>query len=277
MGLCGAAGSARPLALASAVPHPPCPPCTLPALWAPPRPLPQALKLYGEPWKDIFFDSAAVLTPCWVLAAPLVHEGRKLGAVLWLSSCRWVAVGVATTHGGNTTACVGGGSMGHQRLVQGRAKARPGARRASVWLVRWPHPNVEHLHVRLRRNNPPPFAPNPAPRVNSDVLMRTASSCASPIIHAVTRAVVLHTTPVAADSSLYGSRVTGPAGGHIPCGGGGGGGTLSANGAVQSFSALSSQHSSVLSRGRTGRQEETGQVGLVPSAGGTELSGVGTA
>ncbi|GLC36832.1 Receptor-interacting serine/threonine-protein kinase 3 [Pleodorina starrii] len=47
-----------------------------------------ALKLYGEPWKDIFFDQALVATPRWVLAAPLVHGGRKLGAVLWLSSCR---------------------------------------------------------------------------------------------------------------------------------------------------------------------------------------------
>ncbi|GFR43417.1 hypothetical protein Agub_g4498, partial [Astrephomene gubernaculifera] len=76
----------------------------------------QALKLYGEPWKDIFFDNAAVVTPCWVLAAPLVQEGRKLGAVIWLSSTR----------------------------------------------------------------------------VNSDVLMRTASICASPIIHAITRAAALH-------------------------------------------------------------------------------------
>ena len=48
----------------------------------------QALKLYGEPWKDIFFDSAAVLTPAWVLAAPLVQNGKKLGTVLWLANCR---------------------------------------------------------------------------------------------------------------------------------------------------------------------------------------------
>ncbi|KXZ52008.1 hypothetical protein GPECTOR_10g1030 [Gonium pectorale] len=76
----------------------------------------QALKLYGEPWKDIFFDNAAVLTPAWVLAAPLVQDGTKLGAVLWLSSAR----------------------------------------------------------------------------VNSEVLMRTASTCASPIIHAVARATAIH-------------------------------------------------------------------------------------
>lgn len=55
----------------------------------------QALKLYGEPWKDIFFDNATVMTPSWVLAAPLVDGGKKLGAVLWLCSCRWVGcVGV---------------------------------------------------------------------------------------------------------------------------------------------------------------------------------------
>ncbi len=120
---------------------------------------------------------------------------------------------------------------------------------------------------------PNPPTPHPVPRVNSDVLMRTASSCASPIIHAVTRAVALHTSPVVADSSMYGSRGTGPAGGHIPCGGS----ALSANGAVQSFSALSSQHSSVLSRGRTGRQDEMGQVGAGLLPGGAELRGVDTA
>ena len=81
------------------------PVCATPALCRfskhrcyPPPPLPaQALKLYGEPWKDIFFDNAAVLTPCWVLAAPLVQDGKKLGAVLWLSSCRWAGRG---GHGG---------------------------------------------------------------------------------------------------------------------------------------------------------------------------------
>ncbi|KAG2502013.1 hypothetical protein HYH03_000509 [Edaphochlamys debaryana] len=152
----------------------------------------QALKLYGEPWKDIFFDSAAVLTPCWVLAAPLVQDSRKLGALLWLASCR----------------------------------------------------------------------------VNSDVLMRTASTCASPIIHAVTRCTAIHqagypnattlaagtTTPLLADSAYSKGGATGLSQyGASGVGGGGGGGGGGAGGGLSSFTQLSSRQSSTVSRGRTGR------------------------
>ncbi|KAG2439441.1 hypothetical protein HXX76_004797 [Chlamydomonas incerta] len=168
----------------------------------------QALKLYGEPWKDIFFDNAAVLTPCWVLAAPLVQDGKKLGAVLWLSSCR----------------------------------------------------------------------------VNSDVLMRTASTCASPIIHAVTRCAALHqalaaggTTangndsaygrmlPGTAGNSQYGANGTAAAAGAAAAGGGGGAGGLS------SFTQLSSRQSSTLSRGRTGRLGGAGaEDGTLPGRSSTD-------
>ncbi|GIL92971.1 hypothetical protein Vretifemale_20444 [Volvox reticuliferus] len=139
----------------------------------------QALKLYGEPWKDIFFDNAVVLAPSWVLAAPLILEGKKLGAVLWLSSCR----------------------------------------------------------------------------VNSDVLMRTASTCASPIIHAITRAVAMHQLYAAAGSgpvAMVGGGLLGDSAyskGTLV----GGGGPFTSQHGVSSFTALSSRQSSTLSRGRTQR------------------------
>ncbi|KAG2452407.1 hypothetical protein HYH02_002650 [Chlamydomonas schloesseri] len=47
-----------------------------------------ALKKYGEPWKDVFMEQARVTNPTWVVAAPIAHGGRHLGAILWLSSSR---------------------------------------------------------------------------------------------------------------------------------------------------------------------------------------------
>ncbi|KXZ55457.1 hypothetical protein GPECTOR_2g1006 [Gonium pectorale] len=47
-----------------------------------------ALKKYGEPWKDVFMEQARVTNPTWVVAAPIAHAGRHLGAILWLSSSR---------------------------------------------------------------------------------------------------------------------------------------------------------------------------------------------
>ncbi|EFJ53200.1 hypothetical protein VOLCADRAFT_86237 [Volvox carteri f. nagariensis] len=184
----------------------------------------QALKLYGEPWKDIFFDNAVVMTPCWVLAAPLMQEGKKLGAVLWLSSCR----------------------------------------------------------------------------VNSEVLMRTASTRASPIIHAVSRATAVHQLLAAAagaggsgapvvivgsnggggggGDSLYSNKDTAattappPPGG---CGGGGGGGNSQYG--HSSFTHLSSsRQSSTMSRGRAFRPGTGPGHGedMLPGGGSTDHEGV---
>ncbi|GLI68191.1 hypothetical protein VaNZ11_012534 [Volvox africanus] len=47
-----------------------------------------ALKKYGEPWKDVFMEQARVTNPTWVVAAPIAHSGKHLGAILWLSSSR---------------------------------------------------------------------------------------------------------------------------------------------------------------------------------------------
>ncbi|GIL79555.1 hypothetical protein Vretimale_12236 [Volvox reticuliferus] len=47
-----------------------------------------ALKKYGEPWKDVFMEQARVTNPTWVVAAPIAHGGKHLGAILWLSSSR---------------------------------------------------------------------------------------------------------------------------------------------------------------------------------------------
>ncbi|GLC40874.1 Receptor-interacting serine/threonine-protein kinase 3 [Pleodorina starrii] len=47
-----------------------------------------ALKKYGEPWKDVFMEQARVTNPTWVVAAPIAHAGKHLGAILWLSSSR---------------------------------------------------------------------------------------------------------------------------------------------------------------------------------------------
>jgi len=47
-----------------------------------------ALKKYGEPWKDIFLDQACIVNPTWVIAAPILCNGKHLGAIIWLSNTR---------------------------------------------------------------------------------------------------------------------------------------------------------------------------------------------
>ncbi|GIM12010.1 hypothetical protein Vretimale_15465 [Volvox reticuliferus] len=92
-------------------------------------------------------------------------------------------------------------------------------------------------------------------RVNSDVLMRTASTCASPIIHAITRAVAMHQLYAAAGSgpvAMVGGGLLGDSAyskGTLV----GGGGPFTSQHGVSSFTALSSRQSSTLSRGRTQR------------------------
>ena len=51
-------------------------------------PTPSCLCSREQPWKDIFMDGATVTNPQWVITAPIMADGKHLGAIIWLSNTR---------------------------------------------------------------------------------------------------------------------------------------------------------------------------------------------